>query len=234
MKNRFLPILFFIAPLCTSAQINNPVFKIKNEGDIRTVITPGDRYLYDGFREGKVYFRNGKISVANLNYSLFHGEIQFIGPRKDTLLLTDNDFISKIIINSDVFYYSKKQGHVQNIGDFGKVILGLKQKLLFLGNEKNAGYNEYTSTSAVSSYSHFTNRNGEIQALKSDANLLFRKHSDYYFIDRNLMFNIANRANLVKMYPDHKKAINNYLKDAEINFLNEKDLLKVLAFCQTL
>jgi hypothetical protein len=234
MKTLSFIVLCFYISLNASAQIHNPVFRIKDGGDIRTVSTPRERFLYDGFQMGKVYFKNGKISVARLNYSFFHGEIQFIGPQKDTLLLTENDFISNIIINGDHFYFEKNQGHAQNIGEYGKIILGRKQQLLFFDKEKNSGYNEYTSSSPVSSYTHFTNSNGETQALKSDSKLLFRKHSYYYFIDRNRKFNIANRVNLVKIYPDHKRAINNYLKDAGINFLDENDLVKVLLYCQSL
>lgn len=234
MKSLFAIFLFFVAPLYASAQINNRAFRVNNGGDIRTVISTRDRYLYDGFREGKVYFRNGRVSVARLNYSFFHSEIQFINPKNDTLLLSDNDFISRIVINNDVFYYQKKQGHIQNIGDYGKVMLGRKQQLLFMGSEKNAGYNQYSSASAVSSYSHFTNRNGEIQTLSSGDKLILRKKTDFYLIDRNLRFSLANRAGLLKIYPDHKKALNNYLKDNQINFLEENDLVKTLEFCQSL
>lgn len=234
MKNLFVIFLFFVAPLYTSAQISNPVFRVKNGGDIRTVITVKDRYLYDGFQDGKVYFRNGKVSAARMNYSFFHSEIQFINPNNDTLLLNDNEYISKIVINNDVFYFEKKQGHIQNIGEYGKVILGRKQKLLFMGNEKHAGYDEYSSTSAVSSYTHFTNRNGEMQALKSDDKLILRKKSDYFLIDQNLRPNFANRVSLLKIYPDHKRTLNNFLRENQINFLDEKDLIKVLEFCRSL
>ncbi|SEJ27565.1 hypothetical protein SAMN04487995_3908 [Dyadobacter koreensis] len=217
-----------------NAQNTDKTIRVKNGSDIRKTVPMRDRYLYEEFKEGKVFFRNGNISKSPLNYSLFHREIQFISPAKDTLLLGDNDFISKIIIQSDTFYFDRSHGHIQKIGNYGKIKLGKQQMLLIMGNEKYAGYNEYSGTAAVSSFSNFSNRNGELQQLQSNDKLILRRKSDYYLIDQNLRFALPNRANFLKLFPEKRKDITAYLKENETDFLKETDLVKLLEFCQSL
>ncbi|MCF2443545.1 hypothetical protein L0657_06210 [Dyadobacter sp. CY345] len=234
MKLLSLLFLLFTVSTTTSAQLASKVMKLKNGSDITKNVPVRDRYLYDEFYEGKVHFRNGTISIASLNYSLFHGEIQFITPQKDTLLLRDNDYVKKISINSDIFYFDRSHGHVQAIRDFEKVKLGKQQRLLVMGHEKYAGYSEYSETSAISSYSHFSNSNGEMQKLETNDKLLLRKKSIYYLIDQNLRFSSANRVNFIKIFPGHRTKISSFIKDNNTDFLKENDIVKLLEYCQSL
>ena len=227
-------LLVLLILICTNlnAQNSDKTLRVKNGSDIRKTIPVRDRYLYEEFKEGKVYFRNGNTSKSPLNYSLFHREIQFISPTKDTLLLGDNDFISKIIIQSDTFYFDRSHGHIQKIGNYGKVKLGKQQMLLIMGNEKYAGYNEYSGTAAVSNFSNFSNRNGELMQLESNVKLIVRRKSDYFLIDQNFRFALPNRANFLKLFPEKRRDITAYLKENETDFLNENDIVKLLEFCQ--
>ena len=232
--HKILLILLILTHAKVSAQSNDKTHRIKNGADIRTTIPVRERYLYEEFKEGKVYFRNGNISKSPLNYSLFHKEIQFISPSKDTLLLSDNDFISKIIIQSDTFYYDRSHGHVQKIGTYGKIKLGKQQKILIRGNEKYTGYGDYSGTASVASYSNFSNRNGELQQLQTNNKLILRQKSDYFLIDQNQRFSLADRASLMRLFPDKRKDITTFIKSNETNFTEESDLVKLLQFCQSL
>jgi len=229
-------ITIFFVLLCTqvTAQVADKMHRVKNGADIRKTLPTRDRYLYEKFQNGNVYFRNGTISQSPLNYSLFHGEIQFISASKDTLLLLDNDFISKVIIQKDTFYFNRGIGHVQGIGRFGKVRLGEQQRLLVMGHEKYAGYSEYSGTSAISSYSHFTNSNGEMQQLEANDKLMLRRKHIYFLIDQNLQFVFAGRTGFVKLFPRNKRDINDFIKKHETNFSTEKDIISLLEFCQSL
>jgi len=228
---KILSVLLMLICTNLNAQSTDKTLRVKNGSDIRTVPVR-DRYLYDGFKEGKVYFRNGNTSKSLLNYSLFHGEIQFISPQKDTLLLGDNDFISRIVIQSDTFYFDRNLGHVQKIGTYGKIKLGKQQKISITGNEKHTGYSGYSGTASVASYSNFTNRNGELQQLQSNDKLILRRKSDYVLIDQNYRISSANRTNFMKLFPDRRREITAYLKENETDFMNENDVVKLLEFCQ--
>ena len=232
--HKLLLILLIMSCAELNAQSNEKIHRIKNGSDIRATIPARERYLYEEFREGKVYFRNGNTSKSPLNYSLFHREIQFISPSKDTLLLSDNDFISKIIIQSDTFYYDRNHGHVQKIGTYGKVKLGKQQTILVKGNEKHTGYGEYSGTASVASISNFSNRNGELQQLQVNNKLILQRISDYFLIDQNLRLSPADRAGFMRLFPDSRKDITAFLKSNETDFSSENDLVKLLEFCKSL
>lgn len=229
-----LSIFFIFICINLKAQSPDKVYRVKNGSDIRKTIDTRDRYLYEQFQDGKVYFRNGNTSRSPMNYSLFHGEIQFIGPQKDTMLLSDNDFISKIIIRSDTFYYDKSCGHVQAVKNFGKVKLGRQPKLLIAGTEKNAGYSEYLGTSAITHYSDFVNSHGERQKLEATDKLMLRRRFNYFLIDKNHRFSNASRTGIMKLYPGSKKEISDFVKTNETDFLKENDIVKLLEYCQSL
>lgn len=234
MKGIFTFAICFQIGLSVCAQNNGDIYKVKNGTDISKTIPFRERYLFDKFHDGKVYFRNGKITKAKLNYSLYHGEIQFIGAKEDTLLLADNSFINKIVISNEIFYYSEVYGHMQQKLDFGQVKLGEKQLLLSMGNEKFNAYNQYSANSSTWSYSSFLSNSGEFQWIQPSDKIVLRRTSGYFWIDKNQRFYKANKANLLKIYPDLKKEVNAYILKNNTNFESENDLAKILKYCNAL
>ncbi|KAA6439095.1 hypothetical protein FEM33_12480 [Dyadobacter flavalbus] len=216
------------------AQSAEPVYRIKDPGDISRIIPFKDRFQFDRFQDGKVHFRNGKVSAAKLNYSYVYAEIMFINPKKDTLLLADPDYIHFVTLADRVYYYLKGHGHIEQIARFGRLGLGKKTFYMNMGNERYAAYGQYSSTSAISSYSSFINQDGMIQFLKGNNKVVMKKHAAYFFMDRNERFLIASRQNLLKTNSSHKKAINQYFKQHNPDFEEEADLKKLLEFCSML
>jgi len=234
MKRILLIFLLSVTGPLAFAQNANPVYRIKDLNDINKIIPFKDRFQYEQFQDGKVYFRNGKISTAKLNYSYVYAEIMFINPRKDTLLLADLDYISHVDIADHSYYFLKGHGHIEHLADYGRYSLGRKSHYVKMGNERYAAYDQYSSTSAISTYSSFINQAGTIQFLKGNNKVVMKKIAAYYFMDRNERFLTASRQNLLKAYSSHKKVINQYLKEHNPDFAQEKDLNQVLEFCSTL
>lgn len=229
-------IFVFCIMVCNSlvAQNSAQVYKVKNGTNISKALSFKERYWFDEFRDGQVHFRNGKVSNAKLNYSLFYGEIQFISSLSDTLLLADNDYIDRIEIGGEKFYYQKKYGHVREKADYNNVKLVEKQFLANMGNEKYAAYEQYSATSAISSYSSFTNVNGLAQRLEGKDKVVLKRKSVFFLIDRNKRFYVASKENLTKIYPSRRKALKGFIKENNIKFETELDLRKVLQFSASL
>lgn len=227
-------LLSFAIQICAQAQVSNDVVRVKNGSDITKLMPFTDRFQYESFKDGKVFFRNGRVVNAKLNYSLPHGEVQFVDAKKDTMILTDKNFISKITIAADTFFYSEKHGHVRKIADFGDVGLAEKQFIAQIGSERHSAYNQYTSTSAISTYSSFTNSSGMQQALEGNDKVLIKKRAVYFFIDKNQDLHLANKGSILKVFPKHKKAINQYFKDNKTEFEDLKDISAALEYASSL
>lgn len=234
MTIRLLITVLILSTVSCFAQTRTKVYKTKNGPDITKNIPFNEKYQFEKFQPGIVYFKNGRKVTASMNYNLFHGEVLFIGPNRDTLLLTDNNYIDSIQIGSEVFYYIRANGHVQEIGDFQRIKLAQKQILSVMDNEREGAFNHYSATSAISNYSTFGNKNGEMQWLKPADKVVFKKNSLYYFVDRNFKFYPANKVSLLKIFRYHSKELNEYFRQNRIDFLNRNELVRTLQFCETL
>jgi hypothetical protein len=217
-----------------NAQDASSFMKVKNGTDISKTLPYSERFLYPTFLDGKVFFRNGRIVNAKLNYSLPHGEVQFVDAKKDTLILTDKDFIDRITIGADTFYYYQHHGHVRKVLGFDQVSLAEKQMFGTSGTERHSAYDQYTSTSAISSYSSYTNSSGQQQALQGSDKVILKKRYVFFLLDKNRVIYPANRGALLKIFPRHKKALSEYIKTNKIEFFSVDQISKTLEYASSL
>lgn len=217
-----------------SAQQSEGVMKVKDGSDISKNLPLTERFHYGEFLDGKVFFRNGRTVKARLNYSLVHGEVQFIDAKKDTLILNDKNLIDKIVIAADTFYYYERYGHIKKVANFNQIAFAEKSYISNMGNEKKSAYGQYTSTSAISSFSSFSNGSGVQQSLETNNKILLKKAVAYFLIDNNRDVLPANRGSLLKLFPKHRKSLNEYFKVNNTNFSSAEDILKALEFVSSL
>lgn len=84
-------------------------YTIMRGENIIEVIPKKELYIYPGFQQGVVYFKDGARSSAMLNYHLVFQEMHFIDAKGDTLSLLNPAEISSISIGKDQFYYEGKR-----------------------------------------------------------------------------------------------------------------------------
>lgn len=192
-------------------------------------------YQFNAFKEGAVYFKNGKHSKAKLNYNYLHGAIEFIDGSKDTLVMTNKGRIDYITVEQSIFYAQEDNGDMELVADFGNIMLVKKTHLVVKGNKTNASEQKYVANpeSATPTALLISNQGGEFRWQNNTVNPDYKFKTEYYFIDRNHLFHIAKRANLLKVFAKNKTALSNYLKQNDINFNEETQLKKVLQFCST-
>lgn len=233
MKSWLLILFFLLYAAFTFAQNTPKVYRTKNGSNISKNIPYQEQYQFEEFMPGKVYFRNGRIANARLNYNFFYGEIEFIDQKKDTLLLNDKDYMDSITVGPDIFYYLPKRGHVREIKNYGKVKLAEKQTLAVLDNERESAFNHYSATSAISNYKSFSNQNG-YQWMKPTDKVVFKRKYDNFFIDKNQRFYVPSKASLLKLFRDNSKEINEFIKVEKTDFSKQSDIIKLLDFCSSL
>src|SRR5687768_5214934 len=62
-------------------------------------------FRYPQFTAGRVYFVNGDVSAAKLNYNLITETMLFVNQKGDTLAIADETAVKFITIEKDSFYY---------------------------------------------------------------------------------------------------------------------------------
>jgi hypothetical protein len=207
--------------------------RIKSGEDPARVIPIADKYRFTTFTDGKIYYLNS-ISAGKLNYSILLGEIHFIDQKQDTLSLANENLIKKVTIGETNFYYAKEKGYVEEIADFSNIKLGISQIIHMVNSEKEGAYDQSTGVAAIRSYKSLATGNSSLQSLQLKGDILLAKRINYFLIDQNSRIHVANKNNFLKVYAKHKKTIAAYIKQEMIDFKSEKDLRKLLSFCNQL
>lgn len=193
-------------------------------------------YRYPKFTQGKIYFKDGTVTAANLNYNFLNGEIEFIAPKGDTLAIAKDLMLNiKIIaIDSNFFYYN--DGYFEEIEENNTGKLLKREQYRVKRREKIGGYDQPTSTSAISTYSNFTFGNGSSgrqNKLVVKETITLVKVTEYFFADQYNSFLRASKKNIIKVYPKMKDQIEAYLLKNNVDFNNGKDVQKLFASLQS-
>jgi len=226
---RVLPLVLLVCCCTTHAQDSTIIVKAGTSFNESVSIT--DLYEYPQFVYGKVFFRQGDSTTAMLNYHRLSEEMQFIDLKRDTLKIANADMIKSIRISNDLFYYD--HGYVKLIKDNNTIKLASKQTLRVSAKNKIGAYNMASPGSAIDSYSSLTidHKNYNL-AIREDITLT--KRTEYYFGDKYDHFFLANKKNVLRLYPKQEKAVTAFLKENNIDFNNRDDLEKLLQYLTNL
>lgn len=183
-------------------------------------------YKYPVFSTGTVYFNDGTIARSKMNLNLLLEVMQFINEKGDTLALDDENTIRRITVGADTFFFQK--GYLQLVSTYDNTELASRQKIKFL-NEKNIGaYGISTATHTIDNYN--TLRAFGTYALKLNKDLIYSKERKYYFSKRDNEFILANKKNILKMFPEKKALVEKYLKEHELDYNKEQDLKNLFVY----
>src|SRR5215213_4691907 len=148
MKARLLFLLIFIGHSSLWAQ-DSTVVTIKAGNSIRDVLTPANIFFLPQFINGKVFFRNGMVSAAMMNYNSLNDQMLFISPKGDTLALNEEKTINFIALDKDTFYYV--DGYIRLLTSNSVVRLAEKKVWEIADIQKMGSHNRpaitYASTS---------------------------------------------------------------------------------------
>ena len=216
-------MLVALAILCIDfsfAQVSNS-FVIKTEDDLANA--QDYIFKYPQFQNGKVYFRNGDVSAAKLNYNFLLQAIEFITEKGDTLALANEATVKIINIGSDTFFYSTTIGYIQQAADYSFTKLLLKQSIT--SDEKKIGaYGIPSSTHGIESKDTYVE--SVSYKLSKNEDVVLTKRKKYYFSDANFNLYPVNNKNILKVFQEQRGKIDTYFRSNKIDFNSEDDLKK--------
>ena len=237
IKNAMLLLLLLMFSVGAKAQQNNSRYTIKAGKSISEVIPIQELFSYQEFKDGKVVHNNGKTSEARLNYNYLIEEMQFING-SDTLAIANENTLDYIVVEKDTFIYSNKS-YYQLISSNGTV--NLYERIFFkMVDIKNIGpYGLSSSTSSTDNLTSINNggtiRNStQTYNLKVNQDVVYAKRREYYIIGDAEELTPAKRVNILKLYPESKKKVKNFIKQQSINFDKKDDLLKLINYLKSI
>ena len=227
-SGRSILLLFGFAILYanqSSAQTITTI-RVKTGEDLTAVYK--EMYRFPQFTYGKVYFMNKDSATGRLNYNMLMGKMQFIDKRGDTLILSDNNPIRLVAIDTNLFYCNK-EGCVELIAGLPPAELVVSSHLKLADEQKIGAYGLPTSSQTIENTNSFK-ANASDYHLLLNKDLVFTKEISYYLIDANKNFITANKRNLQKLFSKQKDSIENYLKENPVDFKSEADLKNLFSY----
>jgi len=219
-----IPVSFIILILTLNAQYHDQIL-VSAGTRVADCFPPRVRYLYPDFKEGKVILYNGNYNSARLNYNFLFGEMEFIRER-DTLTIINKKEIRSVVVEQDTFLLDN--GYIRLIG-IGPVTVGLKQAIRLKDILRKGAMGTTNRSSAIDTYNTVP-LDGRIYDMVPNEDWVFRKTEEYFFSFRSVEFLPFNRRNVLKIFPEKKKTIEEYLKSEKISFDSREDLIQLAAF----
>lgn len=211
-----------------SAQQSDAI-TVKAGSRIQDCMSFHQRYQYPGFVDGKVFFKNGAYADAKLNYNFLPGDMEFI-KSGDTLSIADADEILMVAVANDTFFFGN--GYLQLIRG-GPVKVAMKQYYEQQKVLKKDSYGMSGSNSATDSYSLIQSE-GKSAKLISSQNRVFEKKTQYFVAVRSFSFVAFDQKRVMKLFAEHKAAIQAYLKEHKVDFGCENDLQRFAGYLSSL
>ena len=220
----FLMLIKWVAGQA-SGQLEIPAGTMLSE-----VLTPDKLYQHPQFTLGKVFYRNGTETEAFLNYNNLRGDIEFIGPKKDTLIISTDLLatIKKIVVNGRTYVYKDRYYEQVAENNFGKLLK--RQVYMVVDRQRLGAYDQYSSLSSISSFANFRDAgSGALLNLQPKEKTTLALRSEYFFGDKNDSFLPASKKNLIKSFPFKKSWLEDYLEKHPVDYKNMEDLKQLFS-----
>jgi len=222
--------LFLIAAVIIGQ--DHKTVTVKAGTRINDYFAQNEQYKYPEFTQGKVVFKDGTSTVTKLNYSLMVGEVQFVASG-DTMAIANEKSIKYVQIMLDTFYFDN--GYLEVVAGHNPAIMGVKRyvKLADIKKEGPMGTRSSTNTAqtwgTVIDQGHLKNAHLVVQE-----DLVLSKNADYFIGNTANGFVPYKKINVLNLYPQQKKAIDEFLKKNKVNFKAKDDLVKLTEFISAL
>lgn len=189
-----------------------------------------NQYLFPEFMECTIKSKTGAESTERGNYNTITGKMAFIKDNAIVGLSTARQ-ADTIIINNRYFVPFGEIFHEVVVN--APITLFIHHESRLIPPGQPVGYGGTSKVSKVNTYSHMSTQGG-IYSLEIPPDFEV-KYMPVYRIRRNgEMFSFLGRAQFIKIFPEHKKEISNFIKSQGIKMEDREDLIRLVKYCNEL
>jgi hypothetical protein len=227
MRYQFTIIAFiFCIPLLFSQQRETVV--VKGEAYLESELPREMLYSFTEFREATLIRKDGVENQTRVNLNLFTGDILFLSPANQVLVLAYPKDVDRIKIGSDLWLPVEDTfGEVINRID--EISLVKVKKTRITDTRRESGFGGMSSTTSTKAITQFSaNNQGQVALPLGEYD--FETSVTYRLFDGSRMI-IADAKGFRKLFPAKKKEIKAYLKANDVDFKNEDHLKAFMEKC---
>jgi len=205
-------------------------------GQAQTLFSEENTFFNNEFKLGFVYFLDGEVGSAKLNYNFVLQNMQFVDEENNQILNLPHDRnISHIIIGNNIFVPVGRQGFAVVIQS-GPITL-LRKKHLVREERQKGAFGTPTTTAAVDVVTQFDF--SSMAGLSTAPTNINHRQFNYlaineYFLMKNRTTHVATRRNFLRLYRDVRPELERFMNTNNIDFQNEQHLRGLTMFANSL
>lgn len=185
-------------------------------------------YCYPSFISSTVTFNDSSFVKAPINYNMLLREMHFLTEEGDTLALANGEGIARIQIDNDFYQYVPPYGFLLIFASTKKVNLSAQ----LMTTPRVFGTGKLYQTIVLTEDS--TSR----QLRDMRGNTIFVRDNHFFLVDKNNTPHKINKSslkpNLLKLYPNHRREISQYLRKNPDSLTKTKNLITFLKYIDQL
>lgn len=188
------------------------------------------QYLMPRFESGTVYYKEGSVVKAYMNYNLLTGR----------MMMNEGNRRKSVTISEEVEYLSiSGTQFIPLDGELGQILMDGDRAVLALKVRATVKTNPGTKAVSKDKLDKQLESNGPMpegvsMAVDSSFWLVRQKEYTKRFHLAESKVEPANRRGFVKMYGKFSKEIDDFVLEHETNFKLEADLRKLMQYCESL
>jgi hypothetical protein len=225
---KIITISFFIAfTNLLFSQVGSVKFnrgKVEDDGFFKERM-----FVFEGFKPSVIKLSNGEVHEAMANISNISQNISIISENGDTININAEPLVQSLSSQGDLYVKQGKM-YLQILHTNGQVSVGLNRSMKITGDAVEGPYgltNDVASFSIKGSLEDLNN----IVKINSSFFINYNYRETIFLLTKGRML-VANKKNIERLFPKERKEkkIESYIKDNNIRFVNNEDVLKLLTF----
>lgn len=182
------------------------------------------QFLLRNFENGQVFFKDGRVFDASLNYSLFVKKFLFLDQQDNSIKeFSEPEMVSTIKIGKRVFLPTKN-GATEVLQSDPYISVQYRGTLKREGKE--IGYGGRSETSAVDGLATYHSGNTGYK-LETEKFILSRIDKIFRIEYNGKQYRFLNEKQFLKAFSNQKEVLTKYIKENEIDFNDIDDVLKL-------
>jgi hypothetical protein len=224
MKTLLIIACFLFTLQCSFAQKTD---YLKVKGIEYKEFMLANQYKYPEYKRAKIYFKNGDMASARMNYDYINQLMKYIGEKNDTLVIANEKDLDYIAIGTDSFFYDN--GYYEWVASSGKARLACRKTLKEGPRALIGAFGTSSPAKNIESKSKILQESS--YELSPNEEVTFTRETTYYISQvggSKARFELANKNNFDKLFP--KKKVSDFIKENNLNLYKEQDLIDVMVY----
>jgi len=174
-------------------------------------------FLFEEFLEAEVFFKDGSRYIETMNYNLLSGKFCFIDSKTREIQDVSNPQDIALVKLAGRVFYQEKKGVVEVVPITPPLFVQYKA---LIRKESNRGaYGTTSETSSIHTYGGFT-VNGSRYELRKEELVIGKRYQHYWLEKNGKRKAFKNFKQFLKLYPEHKVALEQFIKENQLDIDN--------------